>query len=806
MRKLLCLLGVIFSIVLVFSGCGYSKYANLATEVTEAQPDALFEELLNDGYAAIGYYDIDGNANSNQPLEVTIPVSPIFEGNQVVVSFKSGKTNKNVYSDVLDGQLIFEMDEPANCLLQVKISPADDGWSAWTDKLPGSVEEVSVVEIARQYRSRKKEYKESSLDINDSEQTKEFDGWSLYDTEEAEFGPWSDWSTERQNVDEEREEESQLQYRYRTKETTNSTNSSMNGWTLVDSSTSFGDYGSWSNWSTDEYYESETREVESKTQYRYRDCWAESYSYPIYNDNYVLVDTETTYGPWSDWTSTASPSDATVESDSYSEIVGYRYLIGHYCTGNVDGAQYMTASSSNTGNSAFNEHCIYHELGWYDSLSSFTSGNGGYIGSTCSNTCWTWYIMAEDPVYQDMYRYRNVGTTYYYNVLGGWSDWSDTRPSNDSNIETRTVYRYRDRTATTTYYYERYGNWSDWNSIQQTASESKDVEQRTVYRYRDLKSSTIYRYSRWSAWSDWRTKPMDSEEDIEVETRLAYRYYDPVAERIEATTDEQTSMEVITIDMQDVEAAKVDMLRYESVVIDSATATSEWIDEDDPTWGCFAEDAIDGDYTNSWQEGVEGNGEGESITIRFGSGTRIDILKIFPGLISSEEWFYANNIPISFQVTFSDTDVYEVQLTSYGYEEAKHGFILNLEDPVVTDAITIEFLSVVEGEYKDTPLTEIEAYSLRTEPLYSDPTGWFRMGNNWYFADDSGNVLTGWQNVDDSWYYLSDDGRLDTGWILIGEDWYYAYDDGAILTDCTVEINGATCTFDADGLLVEYVE
>ncbi len=60
-----------------------------------------------------------------------------------------------------------------------------------------------------------------------------------------------------------------IQYRYRDKSFTTSSNNSMNGWKLYDTTYAWSDYGSWSNWSLDSFSSSDSRQVESRTTYRY---------------------------------------------------------------------------------------------------------------------------------------------------------------------------------------------------------------------------------------------------------------------------------------------------------------------------------------------------------------------------------------------------------------------------------------------------------------------------------------------------------------------------------------------------------
>ena len=82
--------------------------------------------------------------------------------------------------------------------------------------------------------------------------------------------------------------------------------------------------------------------------------------------------------------------------------------------------------------------------------------------------------------------------------------------------------------------------------------------------------------------------------------------------------------------------------------------------------------------------------------------------------------------------------------------------------------------------------------------------GWQKIGDAWYYFDtNSGALLSGWLYIDNKWYYTDSSGAMQTGWVE--EDGHYFYFDssGARVENTTVNINGSTCTFDENGVLVE---
>ena len=214
-------------------------------------------------------------------------------------------------------------------------------------------------------------------------------------------GPWSDWSTSVPSYvnHNEYDIESKTQYRYRDRETTSSTNSSLSGWTRTDSSTSYGDYGSWSGWQNTAVSSSNTRQVETR--------WIEptyqtQYNYSRYNE-YDINSTGRrgwngpTQGNWG----------------------------GHYCQYYEErgwSTEQLTQTGSDSG------YAIYNKA-WYNESSRQVVVTAGYT--------------------QYRYRDREQITTYYYERWTAWSSYSDNAISENSEreVQTRTVYRYRTKGA-----------------------------------------------------------------------------------------------------------------------------------------------------------------------------------------------------------------------------------------------------------------------------------------------------------------------------------------------------------------------
>ena len=113
---------------------------------------------------------------------------------------------------------------------------------------------------------------------------------------------------------------------------------------------------------------------------------------------------------------------------------------------------------------------------------------------------------------------------------------------------------------------------------------------------------------------------------------------------------------------------------------------------------------MDGDTTTAWVEGVDGNGEGESITFTFGDLYAVSDIKIWNGYQKSEDLYYKNARPAELELEFSDgsTERISLQDTSSGFQE----FALERH---VTSYVKVKIISTYEGsKYEDTVISEIE--------------------------------------------------------------------------------------------------
>ena len=227
-------------------------------------------------------------------------------------------------------------------------------------------------------------------------------------TTEKYWSDWSGWGTASVTASSTREVETKTQYHYRDKETTTSTSSTMTGWTPSGSTVSYGSWGSWSGWSTTAKTGTDVMQVESKTVYRY-------YYYACKS-----CGNRQPYWDTACWKCGKHVDDS---------VRGYYWTTTAYSaskSSNVDGVKRKTTSVKGS------------EV-WF-----FSSGN---------------------------LNHTNVGR----------KDAAGTATVIQKGYRTRT------RTKTTTYSFWKWGDYSPWSDTVITATDTRQVETRKVYRYRDLK-------------------------------------------------------------------------------------------------------------------------------------------------------------------------------------------------------------------------------------------------------------------------------------------------------------------------------
>lgn len=115
---------------------------------------------------------------------------------------------------------------------------------------------------------------------------------------------------------------------------------------------------------------------------------------------------------------------------------------------------------------------------------------------------------------------------------------------------------------------------------------------------------------------------------------------------------------------------------------------------------------LDGDYNTTWQEGVPGFGEGESITLYTDPDREIKYIAMWAGHFKSEEMFRKNGRLAKIRVEISDGQSFEL-----GLNDVMVPVAFAFSEPVHTEFIKITILEVYPGSaWKDTAIAEIQLY------------------------------------------------------------------------------------------------
>lgn len=278
---------------------------------------------------------------------------------------------------------------------------------------------------------------------------------------------WSDWVTALPAgvSGSTYEIESKTQYRYRT------------------TSKTWGDYGAWSNWSTSPISQDDNTDVESKTQYQYRDKETSSFVDYI-PDGWTQIDSSTTwgdYGSWSDWQDSPVSSNDSRQIETRT-VWGYYYFLCPNCGAHMHGWGTSACYTWAGGCGSSIPESSYSQI-WstYDKANcSDWYGTGKYYTTAIDGQRWFYWPEGGSKT-QYRYRDRSQSTTYTCWRWGDWSSWTDTSysASDTREVHHQTLYRYRTRDCI-----EQWSTWSSWSDTYISASSDMEVETRSLYRYK----------------------------------------------------------------------------------------------------------------------------------------------------------------------------------------------------------------------------------------------------------------------------------------------------------------------------------
>lgn len=194
------------------------------------------------------------------------------------------------------------------------------------------------------------------------------------------------------------------------------------------------------------------------------------------------------------------------------------------------------------------------------------------------------------------------------------------------------------------------------------------------------------------------TEPSESEsESVEEEES-------PVLSASAVTPEEREAAETVTAKLvDDVDRSKIAADGYTQVTVSSATATST-IQQDgiDNTPHVL----YDGTLWSSWQDGVDGDGIGQSITFTFDRTYRIRYLVMRLGnWYSSDDYYYRNNRPSKMTFELGDEE-FQVD-----FPDEKREFVVELSEDVPADSLKMIIDGVYSGTtYQDTCINEVDVF------------------------------------------------------------------------------------------------
>lgn len=146
---------------------------------------------------------------------------------------------------------------------------------------------------------------------------------------------------------------------------------------------------------------------------------------------------------------------------------------------------------------------------------------------------------------------------------------------------------------------------------------------------------------------------------------------------------------------------------YTVLGVSSATATSVLFQEGIDNSAAMA---FDGDSTTSWQEGVEGNGEGQKLTAAFGGTVKIAYITFRVGNWRDYDMWRSNARPATMTAWVGGSG-FEVN-----FEDTMTEFCLAFSRPISLSEITFEINTVFPGllgDVADTCISEIKFYGGR---------------------------------------------------------------------------------------------
>jgi beta-lactam-binding protein with PASTA domain/serine/threonine protein kinase len=238
----------------------------------------------------------------------------------------------------------------------------------------------------------------------------------------------------------------------------------------------------WSDWVTvlPSGVSATTHDIETKTQYQFRDKETTTASTPTLSGWIKYNEVVTGYGSWSAWQSSVLTESSTINVESREIREYFRYY-------------WKTLQGPNKIITSFKKYdswatpTFYERIRVPSSLYSTISYGGaleGFHWVTISFNTGTTLYRHQGSSVDPFYTSTVIKTAEYTNALN--TDYTYV-PSNSWFSRTSTgtyIIEYRSRPKIYTYYFYRWGSWSAWQDTTVASNSDREVQTRTVYRYR----------------------------------------------------------------------------------------------------------------------------------------------------------------------------------------------------------------------------------------------------------------------------------------------------------------------------------
>lgn len=174
------------------------------------------------------------------------------------------------------------------------------------------------------------------------------------------------------------------------------------------------------------------------------------------------------------------------------------------------------------------------------------------------------------------------------------------------------------------------------------------------------------------------------------------------------------SVEELTVTMLTAAQARerLAQLGLERLTVDGTWESS--VVDQQGTHNNSASALVDNDLETSWQEGVDGDGLGESVMLDFGHEVQVQMVEMYLGNWRTDEWFYKNNVPseVDLYCYGAADDTFET-VTVYNEHYDRTTCWVEFSRPVPLQYLELYINQVYKGsKYDDTCIAEIVVYGV----------------------------------------------------------------------------------------------